>query len=246
MTQYVKIIVSGHVVEKWTYERMPVPNVKRTTETDECQIEWDAEDTKGTRQYDNGRRARWNFIRMVNMNFTEHSKFVTLTFADNVTDLDTAHKEFDKFMKRMRRRYGGFKYAAVVEFQKRGAVHYHVISDLPYIPKKDLSQVWRQGFVRINDIEHVDNVGAYLSKYMTKEAYDPRLAGRKLYFTSQHLERPVVFKGTEADVITELYKLGKIKTVFESSYLSEHHGNIHYKQFNLKRVYIPEEPALIF
>lgn len=233
--KFIKLVVSGHIVEVYTYEKMPTPNIARKKEREDKTIdEWES-DVKGDRRQ-NDRKARWNLIRLVNSNFTEHDKFVTLTFAENICDLDEAHLEFDKFIKRMRRKYGKFKYVAVVEFQKRGAIHYHMITDLPYIPKDTLARIWRNGFVRINDIEHVDNVGAYISKYMTKEDRDIRLRQRKKYFASLNIERPLIVKGDSADPLIDMWELQNKKEVFTNSYESEHHGIITYRQYNLKRL----------
>lgn len=237
--RWVKVIVSGNVIEVYRYQYMPLPNGKRLSGADldeECDDKSFDEDNREYNRH-NDRRSKWNFIRLTNANFGSHSKFITLTFADNVQDLDYSNNEFKKFIQRMRRRYKGFKYAAAIEFQKRGAVHYHMMSDLPYIPKKELAKIWSRGFVRINDIRHVDNVGAYLSKYMTKgDGRDPRLRGRKMYLTSKNLDRPLVLKGDAADLILEQYDLKNKKTVLETAYVSEHHGLISYKQYNLKRL----------
>lgn len=232
--KFIKLIVTGHVVEVYTFDKMPVPSqANRSDREEKSDLDW-LTDSKGDKKQ-NSRKSRWNLMRLINSNFDEKSKFTTLTFADNIVDLDQAHIEFDKFMKKMRRRYGNFKYAAVVEFQKRGAVHYHVISDWPYIPNDELRKLWGNGFVRINQIEHVDNVGAYVSKYMSKAEPDIRLRQRKNYFTSKNLDRPVVIRGDQADPLIEMWKLEQKKAVFESGYSSEHHGLITYKQFNLKR-----------
>lgn len=228
--KFIKVIVSGNVIEVYRYQYMPLPSGNRSRPPDQDR-------DKSDDQQKNDRRSKWNFIRLTNANFGAHSKFITLTFADNVQDLDQAHKEFDRFIKRMRRRYGKFKYAAAIEFQQRGAVHYHMMSDLPYIPNRKLAEIWGQGFVRINDIKHVDNVGAYLSKYMTKgDGRDPRLRGRKMYLTSKNLDRPLVLKGDAADLILDQYDLKNKKAVLEDVYTSEHHGLITYKQYNLKRL----------
>lgn len=230
---FIKAILSGHVIEIYEYEKMPQPAKGRERrKLDDS--DWLADKNGVVEQ--NQRKKRWNLIRLLNMNFDESSKFITLTFAENVKDLDAAHPEFDKFIKRMRRKYGNFKYAAVVEFQKRGAVHYHMISDLPYIPKQELARIWGQGFVRVNKIDHVDNIGAYISKYMTKDGKDIRLRGRKAYFTSKNLERPIELHGDAVDPLLDLYELKDKKTVFSSWYESEHHGIITYRQYNLKRI----------
>ena len=233
--QWIKIIVSGNVIEVYRYEKMPI--FGNDKQADRKDTEEYIGKEKQDYQTHNDRRSKWIFIRLTNANFGAHSKFVTLTFADNIQDLDHANKEFKKFIQRLRRRYKGFKYAAAIEFQKRGAIHYHMMSDLPYIPNRKLAEIWGQGFVRINDIKHVDNVGAYLSKYMTKgDGRDPRLRGRKMYLTSKNLDRPLVLKGDEADLILEQYDLKNKKAVLETAYASEHHGIITYKQYNLKRL----------
>jgi hypothetical protein len=45
------------------------------------------------------------------------------------------------------------KYVSVVEFQKRGAVHYHaVFFNLPFIVNDELAAIWSHGFIKINAI----------------------------------------------------------------------------------------------
>ena len=58
--------------------------------------------------------------------------FITLTFADNIQDLFIANAEFTLFIKRLnyyvfKQKKSILKYLVVPEFQKRGAVHYHII-----------------------------------------------------------------------------------------------------------------------
>lgn len=243
---------SGHILEVYEFERMPgqadrKPGSKdRLPEGDwieEVALEdmsleqlFDYQKQEDRRIGSSITRTRTMIRRLALMNFDAGSKFSTFTFAENVTDLTMAHKAWDKFVKRLRRRYGDFKYINVVEFQKRGAVHYHMLSDLPYIPNSELAEIWGQGFVKINDIAHVDNVGAYVVKYMTKELFDPRFCGRKAYMCSQGLDRPIVYRGEDAERIIQLYDLEQKKEVYTSSYTSEHHGQIIYREFNLKRV----------
>jgi hypothetical protein len=52
-------------------------------------------------------------------------RMLTLTFQDNVVDLDQANIAFERFCRLMRKK-GDFKYVAVPERQKRGAIHYHL------------------------------------------------------------------------------------------------------------------------
>jgi hypothetical protein len=87
----------------------------------------------------------------------------------------------------------------------------------------------------VNNIKHVDNVGAYIVKYMTKGLFDERFVRQKAYQTSKGLERPLILRDELLESMWQMYKLGERKAVFESRYTSEHYGEITYKEYNLKR-----------
>jgi len=261
--RYRKIIVTGHVVEVYEMEHEPYQVERRSQGAYKSEVEWiqEFEEEMNSRSLVDkltaarsfaeshrimaqhmGREQR-NITRTRNMvrrlgiaNFSENSRFVTFTFKENITSIAAANVEWKKFIMRMRYKYGVFKYLAVIEFQKRGAVHYHCIWDLPYIPKRDIQEVWGQGFVKVNKIDHVDNVGAYIVKYMTKDLFDERFVAQKAYQCSKGLERPQIIPPELQDEIAQMYGLDKIKAVFESSYTSEYLGEITYKEYNLKRV----------
>jgi predicted peroxiredoxin len=201
-------------------------------------------DRKDERRMQTLRDARNNLRRLALANFNENSFFITLTYEKNMKDVKKADDDFKKFIKRLKYKYGDLKYIAVREFQKRGAVHYHMISNvkLPaWNNEKELKElevylwkeIWRHGFVDIKKIDHVDNVGAYITKYMDKDIDDERLKGCKLYLCSKGLKRPKVLKGEEA--IERLKEVEGKKIVFTSQYTSEYLGNIIYKEYNLKR-----------
>lgn len=121
--------------------------------------------------------------------------------------------------------------------------HYHVLSNIPYIPQRDLQDLWGHGFVFINAINHVDNIGAYIVKYMTKDTTDTRLQGLKAYLCSRNLIRPeeIVnhdlkeFKKLE-DIIEKKYHLSEINAEYESTYETEMLGTCEYKQYNVDRI----------
>jgi len=229
----IKIIANGHVLEVYEYE-------KAVWSDFEGQGGRRGKDEEPSERADENRRltcrrAREMIRRICLANFDERSKFITLTYAENQTDVTQANGDFKKFIQRLRYKYKDFKYVAVIEFQERGAVHYHMMSDLPYIPNEQLNGLWKMGYVKINDINHVDNVGAYMIKYMLKDTSDPRLRGKKAYLTSRGLDRPSVIRGEQARKIKDMYELDNKKIVFTNSYESEHHGKIIYKEYNLKR-----------
>jgi len=236
---YLKVIQTGHVIEIYEFEKLPVLPGKKKDNRDENYLEkfedYDFDNTLTDRQ-NNQHKARNNLRRLITANFDSNSKFITLTFKENVTDVKQANKEFKKFIQRLRYRYGkNFKYANVIQFQKRGAVHYHMMSDLPYIPHEDLEKIWGKGFVYVNKITHVDNVGAYMIRYMGKDMTDTRLMGQKSYMTSRNLVRPREYVGDEAEQILKSFNLENKKRVYASSYTNEHLGLSLYKQYNLER-----------
>jgi len=181
--------------------------------------------------------------RIVNANVNQWgddvtSKFVTLTFRDNVNDLDEANREFRQFIKRLNYRVYGrkcseLKYTAVVEFQKRGAVHYHVIFyNLPYTKADVVEEVWGKGFIKINRIDDVDNVGAYICKYLSKDNDDERLIGRKCYFNSRGLKKPteVYLDDDKLEIIRK--SLPARAMTYKGEFENEYVGKIEYEQYN--------------
>lgn len=175
-----------------------------------------------------------NMVCMVNENFSMGSKFITLTFKENIVDLSVANYEFNKFIKRLRYEEGNFKYIAVIEFQKRGAVHYHMISDLFYISNHKLRRIWSGGFVKINRIKHVDNIGAYMVKYMCK-VDDVRLHKRKAYLRSENLGRPKELVGEKLREVVEKYDLKNKKPVKSNIYDTEYYGYAIEREYYLKQ-----------
>jgi len=177
-------------------------------------------------------RRRNNIRRLALVNFNHLDKFITLTFKENIVDISLSNKLFKQFIQRLRYRLGNFKYLAVIQFQERGAVHYHMLADIGYIKSEELEKIWGNGFIKINAIDNVDNVGAYIVSYMVKDFMDKRLRGRKAYFLSKNLDRPKIIKGVGED---DLSKELDMYLCYESEYMTEENGICRYKEFNLRR-----------
>jgi hypothetical protein len=103
------------------------------------------------------------------------NKFLTLTLDPakiKGSPVRYLRKVFNKFRVYLLRKYGkSIKYIAVLEFQKNGNPHLHVLVDR-FIRQRWISGVWSAlGGGRIVDIKFVDvhRVSRYLSKYLTKE-----------------------------------------------------------------------------
>lgn len=188
-------------------------------------------------------RARKEIRLTINANIDiqgkEKAKFLTLTFKEDIRDLKKANRIFSKFIMRLNYSQGeGFKahYVAVPQFQdkrRKGVIHYHVIFfNLPYIKISELRALWGHGFIKINAIDDVDNVGAYMVGYMGKNFIDQRFENEKRFFCSRGLADPKEIKGYSEKEIN----LGDDWNLhFEASYDNEYTGKIHYKQFRRKK-----------
>lgn len=116
---------------------------------------------------------------VINANITDVSKvrWITLTYAENMTDTVRLYEDFKNFNKRFqyfckKHDYGKAEYICMMEPQARGAWHCHLLylfnhlDKAPYISNKELSDLWGHGFVKISKLDNVDNVGAYLTAYL--------------------------------------------------------------------------------
>lgn len=222
-----RLVVSGNVLELYEYEK-PVGKGFEKKRTGRANSVFTSAETKAENRKKTAQRAKATVRRYANAN-PQLKKFFTLTFAENQQDLDYAHYELDKFIKRLKTRYKGFQFINVVEFQKRGAIHFHMLCNLPYVPVEELAEIWGHGFVKINRIDNVDNVGAYITKYMTKDNVDERLAERKCYSMSKSLRKPAEY--TQDDDIDEvLENLESVSRIHSSEFESEYYGVVRYTQ----------------
>ena len=161
-------------------------------------------DKFGFCRFDNLFRSRKLVIDLSYENKNLWKSFLTLTFADNVKDIDFANKCFNTWLTSIRQSFSDFAYLCVPEFQKRGAVHYHLLSNLEVggelLPlqneKKNMYDVkfWKYGFTSAFDLRLADdkfNVSLYVCKYLYKDI-DDRLFGRKKIMHSRNLKLPKV------------------------------------------------------
>lgn len=127
-------------------------------------------------------RAKSKIFDLVVCNVNKHldyegknqrSKFLTLTFKENLGDIEKANAEVTKFLKRLsyykyRVNKNVIKYICVPELQERGAWHYHIILfNCPFIPFNEYLRVWNNGGVYIKALPKT-NDGIMIAKYITK------------------------------------------------------------------------------
>lgn len=243
-------IITGNIIEIYTYENYCCG---KGQEKGVSGRDFEIETTFNTKNsnYDKTISRRNNTVRrLACANFNRYnSKFLTLTFKDNCTNLKYTNTEFLKFIKRLKNYIksnfdNNFKlqYLAVIEFQQRGAVHYHMLCNIPYIDLKIIqNQIWKNGICFINKISHVDNIGAYIVKYMNKDNKDYRLMGEKGYLHSNNLIKPkkIINHNLKSFYNWEqkFYEnILKDKTpVYTDSFTNDILGKCEYKQYNLDR-----------
>ena len=196
-------------------------------------------------------RTRSNIRRLTNSN-PQLDKFLTLTFAESTTELVKANKLFHLAMKRVIHTKPEFEYISVVEFQKDvdyhgkkkekgGSVHYHLLCNIETIIKRDRFEwerwfqmrYWKYGFVKVKDVNKVDNMGAYFCKYLSKDMFDKRMFGKKKFFCSRNLNKPVELTGMEAIMFFNKH-LKELPLKFEKTFESEWAGKIKYTAYSLK------------
>lgn len=152
----------------------------------------------GDKRTDNAQTLRRTFAKiraLVNTNCADVDKirWITLTYAENMQDEKRLYRDFDRFMKKYRYRWGECEYIAVAEPQGRGAWHMHVIaiyeSSAPFVPNSELAECWGHGFVNVKQPKDVDNLGAYLSAYLGDVELDGTSALRAMREGKQIVEK---------------------------------------------------------
>lgn len=194
-----KIIVCGDYIEVYEYARplywgfQNKPQIHQSTTTN----------LERTDLSINRSRQKLYKIIMSNLDDKQLYKnlFVTLTFKKNIIDIKKANYEFKKFIQRFYTFMGKkYKYITVIEFQKRGAIHYHtLIFNVKYKEKLhlDIKKLWGNGATDIKAIKDIRNLSAYISKYIRKGFMDKRLVRNKAYFCSRSCIYPQIYKNQE-------------------------------------------------
>ncbi len=120
----------------------------------------------------------------INYNVSDVSccRWLTLTYAENMRDAQKLKDDFHNFNTRTRKAFGRYEYIAIAEPQGRGAWHLHVIlifaDTAPFMENSAVFRCWKKGWVKIRKLDNIDNVGAYVSAYLTNmEVDDARRAG---------------------------------------------------------------------
>lgn len=153
---------------------------------------------------------------LINTNFTglANELCFTITYRENMQDYKKLYKDFEKFIKKLKYKYGSIDYINVVEPQGRGAWHCHILlkfNDLTraYIPNKTVSELWGNGFVTVKAMKKdIDNLGAYLSAYLGDVELDESNICELLQDGVIKVGQPIDVKEVEVDGVTKKFIKG--------------------------------------
>lgn len=171
-------------------------------------------------------------------------------FDINIKKLKECNYEFKKFRQRLvyeiKKIKPNFtlKYIIVPEFQDendRGAVHYHLLLNIPFMSVDKIRDIWGLGHVSINKIKNLDDIddmGSYMGKYLEKGFQDPRYFEEKKFFCSRSLDRPKEMI-TDQAIYRIMSRISGFDTVYESTFKIEDGINteVIYKIYNLRKMY---------
>lgn len=177
---------------------------KKTKDLDVTREERERKDTENLAR--SIRRAkqgiRWLIQRM------EADHMVTLTYRENMMDIDRLKKDFDQFRRLVVARYPDWKYVVIREQQDRGSLHMHIavkgrqnIDYLRYCWYKVLGCMGASGADALGSVNvrapskrwggkgyqwRQDKLAGYLSKYLHK-GFDLAEHSSKRYWSSKRL-----------------------------------------------------------
>jgi len=158
-------------------------------------------------------RAKTTIRRSIMAAKLDH--LLTLTYRDNEQDRERAWSDFTRFARLVRDTLKPFSwpYVAVLEFQKRGAIHFHVaVSGFQKVEL--LRSIWHHvigGGERGNiDVQFFrgrrSQLARYLAKYLSKDIGDEKQKGTHRYKRSRGIQVPatLTFLPHDADLSEEL------------------------------------------
>jgi len=151
-------------------------------------------------------RTRNEIKDIIDANVNKYSKFITLTFKEDIKDREIALERFKNFTKRYKYHFKEpLKYIGVMELQNgserhgkikktaRNVWHFHIIvfNEKKLNLKEFDRDIWQNGHCNTRKIDNIDNIGRYLMKYITKEQNEIGLHKRNI-LRSHGLKKPLL------------------------------------------------------
>lgn len=241
----IKLVDCGDYVQVYCYEKK---KKKRKNDDDDLNLiknfdvgesekerkEKNAVNVENVIEVRNIIRSKLQCQRLAKANAKDWETFITLTFAENEQNIESANRKFRYFVDKIRRVKKDFKYLCIPEFQKRGAIHYHLLTNVSTSddkliysqsdnPKYKHIKYWNLGFDSIEVIKgDIKKIVGYISKYMTKEI-DNRLFGHRRYFYSNNLDKPLE-NYIDTDIVRDFNfyqkKIQELQPIYQRDYIN--------------------------
>lgn len=259
MTSYNKKIVrTSSYIEIWEYDKPIFSKGKSISDTDTKNKEKsqrrtfdeltpEEQEQRLERMKKTRLEAKWNLLRLVDCNYDDNTSFLTLTTKENISDRNHFKDLLKTFIKRFNyhifnTKKSKLKYLTVLEKQKRGAWHAHILLfSVPYVPHHQLLELWGHGAVRINkvDVDSKENRGRYVTKYFEKGIGQELLEnfGKQAYFSSRNLKKPdedkfYTYEDFNYDSSVVLYETEYTSKVYKDGQYFDNH--VKYKKIKLE------------
>lgn len=235
--QQIKKVKSGNITELYIYENPIYYDYQKFSNIHQgSRIKPD--DWQGKEDF-SLQRARQKIRRLIWANRTRHMKFLTLTYRTNMQDLKTFYNDFKIMQQNLKYQNIKLRYLYVLEYQERGAIHCHmVVFNSEYIPANIIEKAWGKGFIKINQIKDIKNLGAYVCKYLTKESMAEY--NSKSFHTSRGLNQPTEEKISPEDTYDTLQGIeAENSLIYESEFPIQINdiitNYVKYRQYRLKK-----------
>ena len=179
-----KVVYMGNVTQVTTFQKRPTaPPIRKLNKESYLDLRsgevCDYEHIENRAGCKDSIRKTLAWIRaLINTNVIEpkNCRWVTLTYAENMTDTKRLYEDYKRFWQRFcywckANGHGKPEYISVIEPQGRGAWHVHAFfiwdTSAPFIPNEEvLEKLWQQGFTNCKQPTDCDNIGAYFSAYL--------------------------------------------------------------------------------
>jgi hypothetical protein len=183
------------------------------------------------------------------------TKHLTLTLQDpNLTFLEQTNPFFTSFVRRINRELYGredrnLRYLAVPERQERGVIHYHtLLFNMPFIEQGKLQDIWETGLPEIKAahgikgivfiaVRNNPKVVMYLTKYLVKNFSDPTLQGKRKYFPSVNLLRPIIEYDSNKVQEIKSFLLDE-QITYKNTFNTKYNGKVGYRMYTLPKNFL--------
>lgn len=146
--------------------------------------------------------------------------FLTFTLKQNVKDTSITNKAWSEYTNYLTKKYNLHAYIWVAEQQKRGAVHYHTLMDIPYtdfnVLKQQFARIFKKHNIEVSSknsisiskkhgaiVKNTEQAVRYITKYMSKQVRNKeyKFSGRNYAISNNVNIKPITITKEEFEKI---------------------------------------------